>query len=100
MLERKNSKNCDSSGTTRAPNLSADKEYASEVARLCLQVIMNMTYRFKEAQVRTMFVCKSYLLVVMLSTSIYQDYCRLSGGFTTILSYCATGLSACLKVIH
>ena len=27
-------------------------EYASEVARLCLQVVMNMTYRCKEAQVR------------------------------------------------
>jgi hypothetical protein len=45
------------SGTTRAPvkQLSdrerSAAEYASEVARACLQVVMNLTYQFQEAQV-------------------------------------------------
>lgn len=33
------------------PSEQAEAAYASEVARVCLQVVMNMTYRCREAQV-------------------------------------------------
>mmetsp|Transcript_26533 Transcript_26533/g.44857 ORF Transcript_26533/g.44857 Transcript_26533/m.44857 type:complete len:604 (+) Transcript_26533:100-1911(+) len=74
----KTDKNQMSAGMKKVPQSVKEKEateYSSEVARACLQVVMNLTYRYRKA----------------------QDYCRVIGGFTVVLSYCSTDFDSPLS---